>query len=135
ALPVGENRTRAGAPGIVKVTLDHALQPGRIVAGHVGQVDPGRHRRRVAPLAGDRLELDLLPVAAGCELPVRVPHISDAAAHAGGEVDAGRTEHRDDTAGHVFAAVIAASLDHRNGAGVAHREALAGDAAEIGLAI
>ena len=40
----------------------------------------------------------------------------------------------DDAAGHVLAAVVARALDHRDGAGVAHREALARDAAEVALA-
>ena len=36
--------------------------------------------------------------------------------------------------GHVFAAMVAGALDHRGRAGVAHREALAGDATEIAFA-
>src|SRR5262249_1060941 len=36
---------------------------------------------------------------------------------------------------HVLAAVVAGALDHRDGAGVAYREALAGDAAEVALAL
>src|SRR5205814_723100 len=55
--------------------------------------------------------------------------------HAGGEVAAGAAEHHHDAAGHVFAAVIAGALDHRDRAGIAHREALAGDAAEIAFAL
>ena len=43
-------------------------------------------------------------------------------------------EHHHRAAGHVLAAVVAHALDHRVGAGVAHREALAGHAAEIRLA-
>ena len=42
--------------------------------------------------------------------------------------------HHDDAAGHVLAAMVAGALDDRDRAGVAHREALAGDAAEIALA-
>ena len=38
------------------------------------------------------------------------------------------------SAGHVLAAVIADTLDHRDRAGVAHAEALAGDAANERLA-
>ncbi len=44
-------------------------------------------------------------------------------------------EHHDDAAGHVFAAVIAGAFDDRDRARVAHREALAGDAAEIAFAL
>ena len=66
---------------------------------------------------------------------VLVEHIGDAARHAGGEVAAGAAEHHHDAAGHVFAAMVAGAFDHRDGAGIAHREALAGDAAEIALAL
>ena len=65
---------------------------------------------------------------------VLVEHIGDAARHAGREVAAGLPEHDDDAAGHVFAAVIARAFDDRDGAGVAHGETLARDAAEIALA-
>ena len=40
------------------------------------------------------------------------------------------TEHDHAPAGHVLAAVVADALDDRPGAGVSHREALAGQAAE-----
>ena len=60
--------------------------------------------------------------------------VGDAAAHAGGEVAAAAAQHHDHAAGHVLAAVIAHAFDHGGGAGVAHREALAGHAAEVRLA-
>ena len=69
------------------------------------------------------------------ERAVLVVDIGDAAAHAGGEVAPGAPQHDDGAAGHVFAAVIAGAFDHRRGARIAHAEALAGDAAEIGLAV
>ena len=65
---------------------------------------------------------------------VLVEHVGDAARHAGREIAPGRAEHHDHAAGHVFAAVVARPLDDRDGAGIAHREALAGDAAEIAFA-
>ena len=65
---------------------------------------------------------------------VLVEHVGDAAGHAGREVAPGLADHHDDAAGHVLAAVVAEALDDRDGAGVAHREALAGDAAEVALA-
>ena len=65
---------------------------------------------------------------------LRVVDVGDAARHAGGEVAPGLAQHHDHAAGHVFAAMVAAAFDHRDGAGVAHREALAGDALEIRLA-
>ena len=43
--------------------------------------------------------------------------------------------HHDDAAGHVFAAMVADALDDGDGAGIAHREALARDAAEIAFAL
>ena len=73
-------------------------------------------------------------VAAALELAVLVEHERDAAAHAGGEVAAGRAEHDDDAARHVLAAVIADAFDDRGRAAVAHGEALAGDAGEERLA-
>ena len=42
-------------------------------------------------------------------------------------------EHDDPPAGHVLAAVVADALDHGGGAGVAHAEALADDAAQEDL--
>src|SRR6202022_3309355 len=38
-------------------------------------------------------------------------------------------------AGHVFAAMVAGAFDDRDRAGIAHREAFAGDAAEIAFAL
>ena len=83
---------------------------------------------------GDRLERHHRHVAAAREAAVLVEHVGDAARHAGGEIAPGLAEHDDDAAGHVFAAMVAGAFDDRDGAGVAHREALAGDAAEIALA-
>ena len=68
------------------------------------------------------------------EAAVLVEHIGDAAGHAGREIASGLAEHDDDAAGHVFAAVVAGALDHDGRAGIAHREPLAGDAAEVALA-
>src|SRR3954471_469966 len=76
------------------------------------------------------LELDQLGVAARRELALGVEHVGDTAAHARGEVATGRTEHHHATARHVLAAVVAGPLDDRVDARVAHREALAGEAAE-----
>ena len=68
------------------------------------------------------------------EVAVFVEHIGDAARHAGREIAAGLAEHDHDAAGHVLAAMVAGALDHRDGAGIAHREPFARDAAEIALA-
>src|SRR6185295_10089725 len=82
-----------------------------------------------------RLELHHRHVAAFLEAAVGIEHVGDAARHAGREVAARAAEHHHDAPGHVFAAMIARAFHHRDGAGVAHREALAGDAAEIALAL
>src|SRR5690606_6578511 len=84
---------------------------------------------------GHRLEIDHGEVAAAGEAAVLVKHIGDATAHAGREIAPGLPDDDDHTAGHVFAAVIAQALDHRDGARIAHGEALAGDAAEIAFAL
>ena len=81
-----------------------------------------------------RLELDHRHVAARLEAFVLVEHVGDAARHAGREIAAGAAEHDHDAARHVFAAMVAGALDHRDRAGIAHGEALAGDAAEIAFA-
>ncbi len=86
-------------------------------------------------LARHRLELDHGHIAARGERAVVVEHVGDAARHAGGEIAAGAAEHHHDAAGHVFAAMVAGALDHRDGAGIAHGEALAGDAAEVAFAL
>ena len=74
---------------------------------------------------GHRLDVHHLQVALGVEELVLVEHVGDAAAHARGEVHARPAQHHDDAAGHVLAAVVAHALHHGDGAGVAHREALA----------
>ena len=82
----------------------------------------------------DRFEIDHGQIAAGAEAAVFIENIGDAPRHAGGEVAAGGPDDDDETAGHIFAAVIARALHHRDGAGIAHREAFPGNAAEISLA-
>ena len=82
-----------------------------------------------------RLELDHRHVAEFRKVAGFVQHVGDAAGHAGREVASGLAEHHDDAAGHVFAAMIAGAFDDRDRAGVTHREALAGDAAEVAFAL
>ena len=67
--------------------------------------------------------------------PLLVEHIGDAARHAGCEVAAGLADDDDDAAGHVFAAMVADAFDDGDRARIAHGEALAGDAAEVALAL
>ena len=81
-----------------------------------------------------RLQIDHLQVAAAGKVAGLVQHVGDAARHAGREVAPRRAQHDDAAAGHVFAAVVAHALDHRVHAAVAHAEALAGHAADVGLA-
>src|SRR5215472_6691364 len=82
-----------------------------------------------------RLELDHREIAELVEVAALVEHIGDAAGHAGREIAPGLAEHDHDAAGHVFAAMIARALDDGDRTGVAHGEALAGDAAEIAFAL
>ena len=87
-----------------------------------------------ALLARDRLELDHGEIATALEVAVLVEDVGDAARHAGGEIAPGGADDDDDAAGHIFAAMVAGAFDHGGGAGIAHGEALAGNAAEIALA-
>ena len=77
-----------------------------------------------------REAIDQLQVAATFEPSVHVVHVGDPAAHPGGEVPARAAEHHDPAPGHVLATVIADAFDNRARAGVAHREALAGETPE-----
>src|SRR5947209_1740257 len=79
----------------------------------------------------ERVKIDTGLVAApGSEVAHVVVDVRDAPAHAGGEVAARRPDHHDGAVGHVFASVVAHAFNHRDRSGVAHREALAGDAVE-----
>ena len=82
----------------------------------------------------ERLEVDHLEVAPLGEVARLVEDERRAAAHAGGEVPAGRADDDGDAAGHVLAAVVAGPLDDGQGAAVADAEPLAGPAAEEGPA-
>src|SRR5229473_4966011 len=95
------------------------------------------HHQRAHRLELQRIELfegDHLRVAELAEFLFRIEHVGDAAAHAGGEVSAGWTEHHHPPAGHVLAAVIADSLHDGNCTAVSDRESLSGAAAEEGAA-
>ena len=89
----------------------------------------------------EREELDHLLVAdaleaaaGGAAFAALVEDVGHAAGHARGEVAAGLADDDDPAAGHVLAAVVADALHHGADAGVADAEALAGDAADVGLA-
>src|SRR3954452_12890004 len=129
---------------------EHALVVGRedldeLLAQRVPLVQhaPPDRRVRAAHVLGDEVpDLDLFALVEGLDLvehrrvdppaegAVLVEDERQAAAHAGGEVAPGRAEHDDAPAGHVLAAMVADPLDEGVGARVAHREALAGAAAE-----
>src|SRR5690606_13929983 len=85
-------------------------------------------------LGRERLEVDALRIHAAREAAVEIEHVGEAAAHAGREVPPGRTEHHHAPARHVLAAVVTDALDHRLRTAVAHAEALARQALEVGLA-
>mmetsp|Transcript_100539 Transcript_100539/g.288012 ORF Transcript_100539/g.288012 Transcript_100539/m.288012 type:complete len:1151 (+) Transcript_100539:506-3958(+) len=82
----------------------------------------------------DLLERDHPHVTPVRELALRVDHVRDATGHAGGEVAPGLAQAHHAAARHVLAAVVPHPLHHRDGARVAHREALAGDPPEVRLA-
>src|ERR1043166_2041851 len=115
-LPQIEDLLRTVAVCEAHVTIDHAT--------HFRDLD------RIGKLA----QLDHLLVATRREIAGHVEHVGHAAAHPGGEVASGRTEHHHAAAGHVFATVIAHGLDDGAHARVAHREPFARHAADVNLA-
>src|SRR5438105_8299847 len=127
------------------MTRDQQMQPLLVMAGHVLQnFDPAMRfeilRVMIDALAHlllvrHWLELDHGEVAARFEATVLVEHIGDTAGHPGREIAAGLAEDHDDAAGHVLAAMVAGALDDGDSAGITHREALPGDAAEITFAL
>ena len=143
-LPLVEDFGCDGGAGKVGVPLYQMMQPVRIERGEVGHDVHQPVRFKIARVMEDarvdvlfvrhRLELDHGEVAPRFECAVIVDHIGDAARHARREIASSAAEHHHDAARHVFAAMVAGALDHRKGARVAHREALAGHAAEIALA-
>ena len=78
-----------------------------------------------------RAELHHFAIAGPLEYIAFVQHERDAAAHPGGEVPSGTTEHDDDATRHVFAAMVADAFDDRESAAVSHGESLACQAAEV----
>jgi hypothetical protein len=82
----------------------------------------------------ERVEIDHAWIEATLEVPRRIKHVRDAAAHACRKVPPGPAEHDHPPAGHVLAPVIADPLDDRVRAAVPHGKSLAGHAAQIRLA-
>src|SRR5690606_30427199 len=78
----------------------------------------------------DGLESHGAEIATRLEIAARIPDVSAAARHAGGEITPGGAQDHDAPAAHALAAVIADALDHRPRAAVAHAEALGRAAAE-----
>src|SRR5262245_42718278 len=85
-------------------------------------------------LRRDRTQIDHGEIAALGEVARFIENIGNAARHAGGKIASGIADHQYAAAGHVFAAMIADALDDSNCSGIAHRKALAGNAAEITFA-
>ncbi len=127
-----EDLARAQAPGPLVVIGDERLQ--QHLVGLLAVPDRALERLLLLGHRQDAAERDHRRVAARGELAVLVVDIGDAAAHAGGEVAAGLAEDDDGAAGHVLAAVVAGAFDDGGRARQAHREALAGDAAQERLA-
>src|SRR5690606_23391145 len=132
-LPVAEDLARPIAAGVLEVVLDQALEDDLVAftvvpGGRIG-LDELLGRRE------HRLQRDGRHVAVGSQTALRIPDVGDAARHARGEVAPGRAEHYHGAARHVLAAMVARALDDGGGARVAHAEALAGHAGEVGLAL
>src|SRR5205085_9487096 len=102
--PLGEDFFGDHRSGVFAMLLDQVKQIGAIISGR------------------ELLQLDDAQIAAADEIAHRVPHISNAAAHTGGKVAAGRTKDDDAAAGHVFAAVVADAFDYGVGSAVADRK-------------
>ncbi len=140
-LPVVEHRERERAAGEAQVPLDQLAQQRlvRLARDAAAGPCPARRARARRPSAaprscsGSSATIDVLQRCAN--VPSGIVDVGDAAAHARGEVAPGRAEHDHRAAGHVLAAVVAGAFDDRRRAGIAHAEALAGDAAEVRLAL
>ena len=65
---------------------------------------------------------------------IRIQHIGDASAHAGGKILAGRPENDGPSAGHILKTVVSAALRHRDSTGITDAETLARPSADISLA-
>src|SRR5206468_6315323 len=130
----------------LEVLEDH-LHERLLRALPVHQEPRGHRTLRVPDVAGEEvldrphvlgvdhgLEVHHAEIAAALEGAGLVEHVGEAAGHAGREVPARLADDDHAPARHVLAAVVPGSLDHRQSAAVAHREALARHAAEVGLA-
>ena len=76
-------------------------------------------------------DVDQFVVVAIDKIALQVEHVGKAAGETGAEVHPGAPEYAHRAARHVLAAVIAGPFDHRDRAGIAYREALAGDSGGI----
>ena len=106
----------AVARRVLQVTLEHAP--------HVGDLG----------LVGEPLDVDHLRVHVRTERAVLVEYVSDTARHTGAEVAPRRTEHDHAAARHVLAAMVTHAFDDGICTAVAHAEAFARHAADVGLA-
>src|SRR5262249_24614867 len=130
--PLLEDFLRAPAAREPRVTLDEVFEYRFI--GFAPMPEVARELPLLLGVREHRLEVDHRGVAALREVAVEIESGATAAGPAGGEVASGGAQDRHGPARHVLAAVVAHTLDDRFRAGIAHREALARDAAEEGLA-
>ena len=79
----------------------------------------------------DQREFDHLHIAVVVEVSFLVPHISNTAAHAGGEVAPCTSENHHASSGHIFAAVVADPFQDSDSTGVAHAETFAYTSVDI----
>ena len=110
--PVPEDRRRHLRARALGVLAHQPVQERLVLRGHHG------------------VEVDELGVAVLLKRALGVEDERDAAGHARGKVSPRGAQDHGDAARHVFAPVVADALDDGGGAGVAHAEALGGDAAE-----
>src|SRR5690606_8258293 len=137
ALPLVEHVARAEAAGVAVVVFDQAAQQRFVGLALAAGYDTVPHVA-LGPglLFGVRqhgFQAHHGRIAAALEAAVGVPDVGHAARHACREVAAGLAQHHHGAAGHVFAAVIPHAFHDRGGARIAHGEAFAGHAVEIGF--
>src|SRR5277367_2988390 len=102
-----------GAAGETDMFLEDAAQPEILVCADGGET----HKIAVYDIVG-----------------VGAENVGEAAGHTGAEIHAHGTENQRDAARHIFATVLAEAFDDREGAAIAHGEALAGASGDEKLA-
>src|SRR5712691_8599040 len=127
--PFFEDLPCAAAVRELGVPLDHVLQ--NHLVGLTAVPELSCQLALLLGLGKNRLQVHHRGVAALHEFAVEIEHIGNAAGHSGGEVASGDAQDGHGAAGHVFTSMVTHTFDHGASPGIAHREALAGNAAEM----